>query len=101
MRRRRSLSAAGVLCALLFLSTAVVDPSTAAGRVHPDAHAHSPDHDHLAQDLAGTPMRTIEARTAENAARVERATGVRPGKVRAKVAAADPGKSGSWSPVVD
>ena len=56
----------------------------------------------MAQDLVGTPMRVIEQRTAENAARIQLKTGLRPGMAphRASVSA-DPGQSGRWSPVVD
>ncbi|WP_229784253.1 galactose oxidase-like domain-containing protein [Pilimelia anulata] len=54
----------------------------------------------MAQDLVGTPLRVIEARTAENARRIQRRTGVRPGTARAtRSAAADPGQSGAWSAV--
>ncbi|MCO8269017.1 DUF1929 domain-containing protein [Actinoplanes sp. TRM 88003] len=102
MRRRRSLSAAGLLCALLVLTTTTTTPA-AAEHVHADAHAHAHahDHEHMAQDLAGTPMRVIEERTAASAARIERTTGVRPGTATTKRAAADPGQAGSWSAVVD
>lgn len=62
------------------------------------------DHDareHMLQDLAGTPMRVIEQRTAANASRIQKRTGIRPGTVRRPGAAtADPGTSGSWSSVV-
>jgi hypothetical protein len=54
----------------------------------------------MAEDLVGTPMRVIEEKTAENAMRIQRRTGVHPGTARAAVAVdADPGQSGSWSPV--
>lgn len=47
-------------------------------------------------------MRVIEEQTAGNAAKIQRATGLRPGAARGKAAvAADPGVAGSWSPVVD
>lgn len=49
-------------------------------------------------------MRVIEQRTAGNAARIQRSTGVRPGVARAAAkaaVAADPGRSGEWSPVLD
>ncbi|MFF5292813.1 galactose oxidase-like domain-containing protein [Paractinoplanes globisporus] len=58
----------------------------------------------MAEDLAGTPITVIERQTAENAARIQRQTGVRPGtapRVKAAAVSADPGLSGSWSPVVD
>ncbi|WP_230859779.1 galactose oxidase-like domain-containing protein [Actinoplanes aureus] len=46
-------------------------------------------------------MRVIEQRTTENAARIQRETGKRPGTARPAAAVApDPGQSGSWSPVV-
>ncbi|MCU7730370.1 DUF1929 domain-containing protein [Actinoplanes sp. KI2] len=55
----------------------------------------------MAEDLAGTPMTVIEQQTAANAARIQKVTGVRPGTARLKASvAADPGLSGSWSPVV-
>ncbi|GAA2854674.1 hypothetical protein Acy02nite_73840 [Actinoplanes cyaneus] len=73
------------------------------------AHVAGDDHDdaveHMAEDLAGTPMHVIEEKTAANAARIQKQTGVRPGKARvtakATAAAADPGTSGYWSAVVD
>ena len=47
-------------------------------------------------------MREIEKQTATNAARIQRETGRRPGTARSQAAlVADPGQSGSWSPVVD
>jgi hypothetical protein len=93
---------AGLLCGLLLLSTTVFDTHSAAGHAHAHEHGHDHLHDHMTEDLAGTPMRTIEARTTENATRIQEATGVRPGTARTKAAAnADPGQAGSWSPVVD
>ncbi|MEV4343999.1 galactose oxidase-like domain-containing protein [Actinoplanes sp. NPDC049596] len=55
----------------------------------------------MADDLAGIPMREVEAQTAGNAARIQRSTGVRPGMARTKAAAADPGTAGGWSPVAE
>lgn len=56
----------------------------------------------MLQDLAGTPMSVIEAETAKNAARIQKQTGLRPGTAPQRAAlAADPGTSGSWSPVVN
>lgn len=58
----------------------------------------------MALDLAGTPISDIERKTAQNAARIQRQTGVRPGSVRktkAALADADPAQAGQWSPVVD
>ncbi|XVU28604.1 galactose oxidase-like domain-containing protein [Actinoplanes sp. CA-054009] len=56
----------------------------------------------MLEDLAGTPMSVIERQTAENAARIQRSTGVRPGTATKKAnVAADPGLSGSWSPVLE
>ncbi|MGN9914646.1 galactose oxidase-like domain-containing protein [Phytohabitans sp. LJ34] len=63
-------------------------------------HEHDDHREHIAEDLVGTPMRVIEKRTAENAARIQRETGLRPGTARNRASAvADPGQSGSWSPV--
>jgi hypothetical protein len=122
MRARRRLIASGLLSTLFLFGTSAVDPATAAGGAgpahaekhvheHPQEHVHEhpqehgQEHDdpreHMAEDLVGTPMRVIEQRTAENAARVQRETGVRPGTARTRAnVAADPGQSGSWSPVV-
>ncbi|MFF5076271.1 galactose oxidase-like domain-containing protein [Actinoplanes sp. NPDC000266] len=56
----------------------------------------------MAEDLAGTPMSVIERQTAENAARIQRSTGVRPGTATRKAnVAADPGLSGSWGAVLE
>ncbi len=115
MRTRRSLIASGLMCALFLFGTSVVDSAAAAGgagqaeagkNVHELAPEHVDGHDdgreHMAEDLVGTPMRVIEERTAGNAARIQRETGVRPGMARTKATAVgDPGQSGSWSPVVD
>ncbi|WP_067499500.1 hypothetical protein [Actinoplanes sp. TFC3] len=74
--------------------------------VHVHVHEHGPESEdedsaeHRAQDLAGTPMRTIEQQTAANAARIQRSTGLRPGTPRTTFAApGDPGLSGSWSAI--
>jgi hypothetical protein len=85
-------------------ATAVGSPGHPAAQEHVHGHVHGHEHEHelahLAEDLVGTPIRVIEANTAENATRIQRGTGVRPGTARAAVAvAADPGQSGSWSPV--
>ncbi|GLW31142.1 galactose oxidase-like domain-containing protein [Actinoplanes regularis] len=115
MRTRRGLGAFGLLSALLLFGTAATGPAVAAGNAghaqvgdhvhehtHAEAHGHDDSPEHAAQDLVGTPMRVIEQRTAGNAERVRRATGVRPGSARTKAAlVTDPGRSGSWSPVVD
>jgi hypothetical protein len=114
MRTRRGLIASGLLSALFVLGTSAVEPATAAGSAgqaeagkHVDehaqehVHAHDDEREHMAEDLVGTPMRVIEERTAENAARIQRQTGRRPGLAPTRAAvAADPGQSGSWSPVV-
>jgi hypothetical protein len=122
MRTRRGLIASGLISALLLFATSTVDSATAAGgagradagtHVHPhaqeDVHEHAQEHvhehddgpEHIAEDLVGTPMRIIEERTAKNAARIQRETGVRPGMARTRAAVvADAGQSGSWSPVV-
>jgi hypothetical protein len=114
MRTRRGLIASGLLSAMFLFGTSGVDSATAAGggrqaeagkHVHEHAqeqvHEHDDGLEHMAEDLAGTPIRVIEERTAENAARIQRATGLRPGTARTRAAvAADPGQSGLWSPVV-
>jgi hypothetical protein len=122
MRTRRGLIASGLLSALFLFGTSAVDPATAAGQAaqpeaethvheHEHGHEHADPHaageddsaEHMAEDLVGTPMRVIEKQTAEKAARIQRQTGLRPGTARTRAAAvaADPGQSGSWSPVVD
>jgi hypothetical protein len=115
MRMRRGLITSGLLSTMVLFSAAAIDSADAAGsarpaagghvheRAHEHAHAHAQqdDREHMAEDLVGTPMRVIEQRTAENAARIQRQTGERPGTARSSAAlAADPGQSGSWSPVV-
>jgi len=67
-------------------------------------HAQDEAHEHMALDLVGTPISTIEQKTAQNAARIQRRTGLRPGsvrKTRAALADSDPAQTGEWSPVVD
>ena len=108
MRIRRGVIASGLLSALLVFGASAAGPATAGalptGHVHAHAEEHAHDHDdqqHMAEDLVGTPIRVIEQRTGENAARVQRQTGVRPGTARSTArVAADPAQSGSWSPVV-
>jgi hypothetical protein len=116
MRLRRGLIASGLLSALLLFSAPAVGsaaggapPAGVAEHVHEhpagQAHEHAEPQDdqaeHLAQDLVGTPIRVIEQRTAETAARIQRDTGRRPGTARTRAAVvADPGQSGSWSPVI-
>src|SRR5690349_12106886 len=123
MPTRRGLAVSGLVAALLLLGTSAVDSAAAAGGPPPAAkgpveakgpaelgHEHAgaqlDDHDraeHMAEDLVGTPISVIEQRTTANAARIQKATGVRPGTSRAQAAAvaADPGVAGSWSPIVD
>ncbi|AEV88478.1 galactose oxidase [Actinoplanes sp. SE50] len=102
MRLRRGLIISGLFSALLLAGTSGVHP--AAGQA--DAgHLHGDEADeireHMALDLADTPISEIERRTAVNAARIQRDTGHRPGTPVSRVAvSADPGRSGSWSPVV-
>ncbi|MEV6494198.1 galactose oxidase, partial [Actinoplanes sp. NPDC051633] len=124
MPTRRTLIASGLLSSVLLIGMSGLDPASAgssparaaAGHVHDhseaahghaheqapgDAPEHADDREHMTQDLVGTPMRVIEQRTGANAARIQRETGVRPGVTRSKaLVAADPGLSGSWSPVV-
>ena len=100
MPMRRLVMASGVLSLLLVAANATGSPA-AAGDAHAHVHAHDDNHEHMAQDLVGTPIRVIEQQTAATAARIQRKTGLRPGTTRLKAAvAADPGLSGSWSPVV-
>ncbi|MEV4707906.1 galactose oxidase-like domain-containing protein [Actinoplanes sp. NPDC049316] len=107
MRTRRGLIAFGSLSALLLLGVSPVAPATAGPGIGRAAHAehaqeHDDGHDHMAEDLVGTPMRVIEEQTAKNAARIQSETGRRPGTARTKAAVvADPGQSGSWSPVIN
>jgi Domain of unknown function (DUF1929)/Ricin-type beta-trefoil lectin domain len=118
MRTRRGLIAFGLLSALFLFGISAVDSAAAAGgtgavgpadtakHVRELTPEHSDGHDdgaeHMAEDLVGTPMRVIEEQTAANATRIQRETGLRPGMARTKATAVpDPGKSGSWSPVVD
>jgi hypothetical protein len=73
--------------------------------------AHDNGQEHAEQDLAGVPMSQIEREAAANKLRIKRATGVEPGAARSKslganeatfaAVNADPGQSGSWSPVID
>ena len=111
MRTRRGLITSVLSSALLLATASAVDPADAArhaptggpahSHVDAPAHAHDDSAEHLAQDLVGTPIRVIEKQTADNAARIQRQTGSRPGTARTRAAvAADPGQSGSWSPVV-
>jgi hypothetical protein len=119
--RKRDVVASGLLFTLFLFGTSTTQSASAAGiqehaatgtHAHApgDAHAHAPgeDHDdahaHVVEDMAGTPMRVIEQRTAANASRIQKQTGVRPGTARvttkAAAAAVDPGTSGSWSAAV-
>ena len=111
MRNRRNIITVGSMSMLLLFGASTAAPATGgparaeAAHVHEHAHQHAHEHDdgreHMEQDLAGTPMRVIEEQTAGNAARIERQTGRRPGTARTRAAAAaDPGQSGFWSPVV-
>jgi hypothetical protein len=105
MRIFRALIAA---CLLSASSAAAASAAPAAAPPHDHAaHSHAAgsaedEAQHRAQDLVGTPLREIEKTTGENAARIERETGNRPGRARLRASAdADPGVSGLWSPVVD
>ncbi|WP_199513844.1 galactose oxidase-like domain-containing protein [Nucisporomicrobium flavum] len=106
MRTRRGLIAFGSLFALFLLGAAPAGPATAAAGTEgaeavQHAREHDPGHEHAEEDLADTPMRVIEEKTAKRAARVQSETGRRPGTARTRAAVvADPGQSGSWSPVV-
>ena len=80
MRTRRGLVASGWCSALLVVAMSAVDPAAGpaaaaavgAERAEAGEHVHAPDHEsaHLAEDLVGTPLRVIEKRTAEAAARI-------------------------------
>jgi hypothetical protein len=101
MRTRRGLIACGLLSALLLPSGPAAHPATA---VPAGAEPQDEEHEHMALDLAGTPISVIEKQTAANAARIQRRTGLRPGTVRRTDAAlkdVDPAQAGEWSPVVD
>ena len=107
MRMRRGLIASGLLSALLLFGASAGGAGRAEAGEHvheharEQAHEHDDGAEHMAEDLVGTPMRVIEQRTAENAARIQRETGLRPGTARTRAAVvADPGQSGSWSPVL-
>lgn len=107
MRIFRALIAACLLSASLTAGTtasgapAAVLPPPAAAHAHA-AGAAEDEAQHRAQDLVGVPLSEIEKTTAENAARIQRETGTRPGKARLRASAdADPGVSGRWSPVVN
>src|SRR3954452_18056804 len=106
MRTRRGVMASCLLSALFLIANSAVDPATAAGTAgHRDpstssAHGEADEHsrEHMAEDLVGTPIRVIEQKTAANATRIRRETGVSPGTARTRAAVvADPGRSGSWS----
>jgi hypothetical protein len=109
MGTRRGVIASCSLSALFLISNSAVDPAAAAGtpdhresETHAHQHADGDTREHMVEDLVGTPMRVIERTTAENATRIRRETGVAPGTARTKATVvADPGQSGSWSPVVD
>lgn len=113
MRVRRGAVASAALTVLFLIGSAAHDPAAAAhadahAGAHPEnaahLHAHAEDdaREHMEEDLVGTPIRVIEKQTTDNATRIQRETGLRPGTTRTKAAvAADPGQSGSWSSVVD
>jgi galactose oxidase-like protein/ricin-type beta-trefoil lectin protein len=121
--RKRDVVASGLLSTLFLFGTSTTQSASAAGlqehaatgthahapgHDHDDAHAPGEDHDdalaHMVEDMAGTPMRVIEQKTAASASRIQKRTGVRPGTARlttkAAAVAVDPGTSGSWSAVV-
>src|SRR5690349_10417668 len=107
MRIQRALTAFCLLSASFLV--AVSGPAgPAAGSAPPhdhSTHRHAlgaaDDDEHRAQDLVGVPLHEIEKTTADNAARIERQTGRRPGRAQLKASAdADPGVSGRWSPVL-
>ena len=100
MRTRRGLFCSCLFSVILLFGTSATAADTAGMHAHAHAHEHEDQSEHLAEDLVGTPIRVIEEKTGENAKRILRETGVRPGTARATTAvAADPGQSGSWSPI--
>ncbi|GGN92773.1 hypothetical protein GCM10010112_80330 [Actinoplanes lobatus] len=93
-----------VFCLLAATFAVGLESPSASGATAHDHRAHEhaeDDQQHREQDLVGTPMRVIEQRTAENADRIHRETGRRPGTAQSRAAVADPGTAGSWSPVVN
>jgi Domain of unknown function (DUF1929)/Ricin-type beta-trefoil lectin domain len=118
MRSRRGVIATGLLTTMVLLGASALDAANAAGRtarqaadghVHQHAgaqlHEHAPDDDlreHMEEDLVGTPMREIEEQTEQNATRIQRKTGLRPGTARggSSLAAADPAEVGAWGAVL-
>jgi hypothetical protein len=114
MRTRRGQLASCLLLAFLLVDSSAVDPARAAvdPTTAPGPHEHSEAAEHAAEDLVGTPISVIERKTAENAERIFRETGVRPGTARppqgttagtatTSAVSADPGQSGSWSSVIN
>ena len=109
MRLRRGLAASSLLTVIFTISVSAVGSDDALGAGgghrhpagHTHAHGHADDLQHREQDLVGMPMRVIEEKTAQNANRIQRETGRRPGVARTRAAALDPGAAGVWSPVVD
>jgi galactose oxidase-like protein/ricin-type beta-trefoil lectin protein len=90
--RTRRIAASGMLSVLLISGVSPVQGVA--------AESHD-GHEHAIEDLAGTPMRIIEQRTAESAARIRRVTGHRPGEAGTLPAVVPaPERSGSWSAVV-
>jgi hypothetical protein len=98
-----------LMAALCMILVLLVSGSAPAVYAHDGAVA---DAEHAAQDLVGTSVSEVERKTTENKKRITRETGVEPGAARANgagankstframAAAADPGVSGTWSPVV-
>ena len=92
VRKRRGLLASSLLLAFLLVDSSAVDPARAAvdpiTAPVPHEHSEAAEHaaggpaEHAAEDLVGTPMSVIERKTAENAERILRETGVRPGAAR-------------------
>jgi hypothetical protein len=108
MRWQRGLMISCLLSATFMIGDSAAQSGTARGAaaapgpVTVAEHAYADDDaQHRAQDLVGTPMREIEQRTAANADRIQRETGLRPGTSRMRKVAADPGAAGAWSPVID
>jgi hypothetical protein len=115
MRKLRGLF---LLLAILVLLMAAVPPVGAQlpepSPDHADDHSHDGEA-HAAEDLANIPISVIERKTSENAERIFRETGRRPGAARpakkgesstaasditAVAVSADPGISGKWSSVI-
>lgn len=97
--------------ALVLMAGAICFSGTPLAYAHDGVdHGNEADKAHAAQDLADMPMSEIEKQTLANKQRITKQTGIEPGKALAghsgvasmmRAAVADPGVSGSWSPVIN